>query len=119
MIISLSEYQRTHQNGEKKLKYLVDEKVFPQTIELLKTRSGPFGIDIVVGKLEDLVEKEEGAVGVCLQYPDRDGNVKDWSKVVEKTKQSGGLVSVATDLLALTVLKPPGEISSFRKMHPY
>ncbi|GAA5885999.1 hypothetical protein JCM6882_004228 [Rhodosporidiobolus microsporus] len=101
---------------EKRKTFFVDRSVLPQTVAVLKTRAEPLGIKIVVGNVrklisEDLGDKEQhkDLIGVLLQYPDIRGEVADWEAVAQRTHDLGGLVSVATDFLALTVLKSPGE----------
>lgn len=101
----------------KKKTYLVDRSVYPQTIAVLRNRSGPTGINLVVGNIKKILEgtTEEDqklkadCFGVLLQYPERRGDITDWSSVAEQIHQLGGLVTCATDLLALTKIKPPGE----------
>ena len=99
-------------SNQKKRTFLVDKHVLPQTISVLRTRAKGFGINLVVGDvLEDLCEEaaRKDICGVLLQYPDINGTINDYASVVESVHASGGLVVCATDLLALTMLKPPGE----------
>ncbi|MCA1827174.1 MAG: aminomethyl-transferring glycine dehydrogenase [Myxococcales bacterium] len=77
----------------------------PQTIEVVRTRAKPFGIEIV-GSLEKQV------FGALLQYPATDGAVKDPREFIEKIHQQGGLVVMAADLLALALLKEPGALGA-------
>ncbi|GAA6042118.1 hypothetical protein JCM8097_003116 [Rhodosporidiobolus ruineniae] len=101
---------------EKKKTFFIDRSVLPQTVEVVKTRAEPFGIKVVVGNVKKLLsdelgdkEQQKDLIGVLLQYPDVRGEVADWEAVAQRTHDLGGLVSVATDFLALTTLKPPGE----------
>ncbi len=87
---------------------LVDEKVWPQTLELLKTRSEPLGIELRILNRENF-EFSGQEFGIILQYPDSDGEINDYSVLVEKAHQQEVKVAVATDLLSLSLLKPPGE----------
>ncbi|KAM0753184.1 glycine dehydrogenase [Meredithblackwellia eburnea MCA 4105] len=94
--------------------FLVDQNVLPQTIAVVQKRAEPFGIKVVVGNVaKTLAEGADGLrkdlIGVLLQYPDVTGEVSDFKAVADKTHELGGLVTVATDFLALTVLTPPGE----------
>lgn len=99
-------------SNQKKRTFFVDEHVLPQTVSVLRTRAKGFGINLVVGDvLTDLSEEaaRKDICGVLVQYPDINGTINDYSSVVESVHASGGLVVCATDLLALTMLKPPGE----------
>ncbi|HET8819780.1 MAG TPA: glycine dehydrogenase (aminomethyl-transferring), partial [Xanthomonadaceae bacterium] len=86
----------------------VSRGVHPQSIEVVRTRAEPLGIEvIVVADDADLATLD--AFGVLVQYPDTFGTANDYAKLAETVHARGGLVSVATDLLALTLLKAPGE----------
>ncbi|MEX2292435.1 MAG: aminomethyl-transferring glycine dehydrogenase [Acidimicrobiales bacterium] len=87
--------------------FFVDAETHPQTIAVVETRAEPIGIEIVVGSLDDL---EPSAVfGALLQHPGTTGVVRDLSPTIAAVHAAGGLVAVATDLLACAVLTPPGE----------
>ena len=88
--------------------YLVDENCHPQTIAVVKTRAEARGVAVRVADPASF-EFGDDIVGCLLQYPATDGGVPDWSGVCEKAHVAGALVTVATDLLALAVLAPPGE----------
>lgn len=88
--------------------FFVSDLCHPQTIDLVKTRAMPQGINVVVGDHETY-DFSSDIFGVLLQYPTTRGDVIDYSSIVEKTHEKGGLVVVAADLLALTLLTPPGE----------
>lgn len=100
---------------EKRRTFFVDRGVNPQTLAVVKTRAEPFGINVVVGNVKKLLSAEGDAsqqkdlVGVLLQYPDMRGEVTDWKAVADRTHELGGFVTCATDFLALTMIKPPGE----------
>ncbi|MDH1101544.1 aminomethyl-transferring glycine dehydrogenase [Pseudomonas mosselii] len=83
----------------------------PQTLDVLRTRAEPLGIEVVVGD-----ERELGDVsaffGALLQYPASNGDVFDYREVVQRFHAAGALVAVAADLLALTLLTPPGEFDA-------
>lgn len=88
--------------------FFVSDACHPQTIDVLRTRAEPLGIDLVVGDVHsDLAATDP--YGILLQYPASDGRVDDYAAIVDAAHESGALVSVASDLLALTLLKPPGE----------
>lgn len=88
--------------------FLVSEKCFPQTIDVVFTRAEPLGIKVIVGNHEEF-EFGEGVFGALVQYPDADGAVKDYSGFISKAHDAGALVTVAADILSLTLLTPPGE----------
>ena len=88
--------------------FLVSDDVNPQTINVVKTRAEPLEINVIVDKLPNM-EFDENVFGVLIQYPSAEGSVEDYSDFVEKAHASGSLVIVATDLLSLCLLKPPGE----------
>ena len=81
--------------------------VLPQTIDVVRTRAKPLGITVTVGPAEAAIGDDRFAV--LLQYPGADGDVRDYRALTAAVHARGGLVIVATDLLALTVLTPPGE----------
>ena len=90
--------------------FFVDEQCFPQTINVIKTRAAPLGISIKIGPPEESVS--EDYFGIILQYPGSDGEVKDFSEVVISAHEKKALVVCASDLLALCLLKPPGEFGA-------
>ncbi|MCA0236416.1 MAG: aminomethyl-transferring glycine dehydrogenase [Bacteroidetes bacterium] len=94
--------------GEEADEFFVDQHVFSQTLDVLKTRALPQGIRLVTGDWRTY-EFSEKTFGVLLQYPDAQGTVSDYRAFVEKAKANAVYVCVATDLLALAVLTPPGE----------
>ncbi|KAK0481698.1 glycine cleavage system P-protein-domain-containing protein [Armillaria novae-zelandiae] len=99
-------------SGHKKRTFLVDSGVLPQTISVLRTRAKGFGIKVLVGDASVAIEDQSlqsDLCGVLVQYPDVDGNIKDFGELAATAHSSGALVVCATDLLALTMLKPPGE----------
>ncbi|RDB28902.1 putative glycine dehydrogenase (decarboxylating), mitochondrial [Hypsizygus marmoreus] len=98
--------------AQKKRTFLVDSAVLPQTLPVLRLRAKGFGINIVVGDAVAALEDQNlrsDLCGVLVQYPDVNGSVKDFSSLAESVHSVGGLVICATDLLALAMLKPPGE----------
>lgn len=88
--------------------FFVSANVFPQTIDILRTRSKPLGIELIVGD-ENSFSFNENVFGVLLQYPAADGSVNDYKTFTETAHAKGMKVAVATDLLSLVLLSPPGE----------
>ncbi|SNS45267.1 glycine dehydrogenase [Ekhidna lutea] len=97
--------------GDKKSsnKFLVDEEVFPQTLDVLKTRALPFGIELEVVDLADADLSSPEIFGVFFQYPNNSGSVRDWSAIVSAAQENQVFTACASDLLALTLLTAPGE----------
>lgn len=93
-------------NGANKL--FVDQNIFPQTYAVINTRSKPQGIEIVSGDFRT-VEIDNSFFGAIIQYPDSEGRIEDYSSFVNKAHILDCKVAVATDLMALTLLTPPGE----------
>ncbi len=87
--------------------FYVSERVHPQTIEVLRTRADGIGIEVVVGPEDGAIASD--SYGVLLQYPDTLGRARDYAAIADALHARGGLVACATDLLALTLLKAPGE----------
>ena len=91
--------------------FVVDADVLPQTLDVIRTRANPLGVDVVVHDLSQPLPAE-GVFGVLAQYPGASGAVRDLAPVVEAAHARGALVVVAADLLALTLLKTPGEFGA-------
>src|SRR5262249_5918429 len=100
--------------------FLVADDCHPQTIDVVKTRAKSMGITVEtfktassdsIGSVEAAL-RLEGAFGVLIQYPTTDGRIVDYSGLIEKAHAAGALVVMATDLLALTLIKPPGEFGA-------
>ncbi|KLJ13940.1 glycine dehydrogenase, partial [Pseudomonas sp. TJI-51] len=83
----------------------------PQTLDVLRTRAEPLGIDVVVGDERELGDAS-AFFGALLQYPASNGEVFDYREVVQRFHAANALVAVAADLLALTLLTPPGEFDA-------
>ncbi|MDX3855331.1 aminomethyl-transferring glycine dehydrogenase [Streptomyces sp. AK02-01A] len=95
--------------------FLVDADALPQTIAVIKTRAEPTGVEVVVADLSDGIPAEtaaRGVFGVLIQYPGASGAVRDIRPVVERAHELGAIVTVAADLLALTLLTSPGELGA-------
>jgi len=87
--------------------FFVSNGVHPQSLEVIRTRAEPLGIELVIGNDADALALD--AFGVLLQYPNTFGAVNDYAALADAVHARGGLVAVATDLLALTLIKAPGE----------
>jgi glycine dehydrogenase len=89
-------------------KFFVSELVFPQTIDILKTRANPFGIELVIGNHENITLDSE-YFGAVIQYPAGNGAVIDYTDFAQSAHEKNVKVTVIADLLSLTLLTPPGE----------
>ena len=89
----------------------VDSDLFAQTAAILATRAEPLGIEIVTADLRNGLP-EGDFFGVIAQLPGASGRVTDWSKLVEQTHERGALIALGADLLALTLIAPPGELGA-------
>jgi len=94
--------------GEEAKSFFVSDKVLPQTLDVLKTRAMPHGIELVVGDWKEAT-LNSNTFGVMLQYPDSQGNIEDVRAFAEKAKAHGIYLCVAADILSLALLTPPGE----------
>ncbi|KJU76904.1 glycine dehydrogenase [Ectopseudomonas oleovorans] len=91
--------------------FFVSQHCHPQTLDVLRTRAEPLGIDIEVGD-EAAITDASAYFGALLQYPASNGDIFDYRALVERFHAAGALVAVAADLLALTLLTPPGEFGA-------
>ena len=92
-------------------RFFVDEKIFTQTRQVLETRALPAGIQLVSGRF-DRIEPDETFFGGIVQYPDSEGTVVDYRGFAGKFHRAGAQVIMATDLMALTLLAPPGALGA-------
>ena len=92
-------------------RFFVDEAIFSQTKDVLATRAEPLGIEIVTGRAEQATI-DSGFFGAIVQYPDNHGNIRDYRSFIRKVHEASAFVVMATDLLALTLLAPPGELGA-------
>lgn len=92
-------------------KFFVDKEIFPQTIDVLQTRAVPIGIDIIVGDYRSTVI-DASFFGAIVQYPNNKGALVDYRDFINKVHSASAYVAMATDLLALTLLTPPGELGA-------
>ncbi len=93
------------------LKFFVANDCFPQTIDVLKTRSAPLGIELVIND-PDKTDLDETFFGALLQYPSCNGEVRDYKNWISKSRSIGIQIAVASDLMALVMLTPPGEFGA-------
>jgi glycine dehydrogenase len=97
----------------KSQRFFIDQNCFPQTISVVTARAKPIGIEVTAGDPQQLNDlKDETYFGALLQYPGNDGAVNDFSQEIVSMHEQNGLVIMATDLLALTLLKSPGEMGA-------
>ncbi|MCB0972223.1 MAG: glycine dehydrogenase (aminomethyl-transferring), partial [Acidimicrobiales bacterium] len=92
--------------------FLVDADCHPQTIEVVRTRAVPLGLEVVVADLADGLPGDVVPFGVLLAYPGSSGRVVDWTPVIEAAHDAGAVVAVDADLLALTLLRSPGAMGA-------
>ncbi|WP_042386886.1 aminomethyl-transferring glycine dehydrogenase [Streptacidiphilus melanogenes] len=95
--------------------FVIDADTLPQTTAVIETRCVPTGVETVVADLSEGIPAEiaeRGVFGVLLQYPGASGAVRDLAPVIAQAKELGAVVAVAADLLALTLLKSPGELGA-------
>jgi glycine dehydrogenase len=88
--------------------FFVSENLFPQTIEVLKNRSNPLGIELIIGDHESFTFTEN-IFGAIVQYPDQFGEIKNYRSFAEEAHKNEAAIAVAADLLSLALLAPPGE----------
>lgn len=93
----------------KRRKFYIDKHCHPQTIGVVETRASALGIDVIRLDWKDMDFSNRDISGILIQYPDTDGHVHDYMELVDNAHANGTLVTCATDLLALTMLRPPGE----------
>ncbi|KAJ3223847.1 glycine decarboxylase subunit P [Clydaea vesicula] len=103
-----------YNTNPKKNVFFVDAECHPQTISCVQTRAQGFGIDVVVANHKDFdfSKYEDKVMGVLIQYPSTYGSIEDYEVFVKNVHSKGALVACATDLMALTLLKPPGDFGA-------
>ncbi len=89
-------------------KFFVDDDIFPQTLDVIRTRSKPLGIELVIGTYTT-VDFNDSFFGSFVQYPAASGQIRDYKAFTDMAHSSGVLVGVAADLMSLALLTPPGE----------
>lgn len=89
-------------------KFFVEDDIFPQTLAVLKTKAYGLGVELIIGKVEKTA-LDATYFGALLQYPNKYGSVKDYTQFADNCKEKDIQLAVSTDLMALTLLVPPGE----------
>ena len=92
-------------------KFFVSETCFPQTIDVLRTRATPLGIELVISDHSSF-KLDSTFFGTLVQYPAEDGAVHDYRSFIRDAKNAGSMVVIAADLLSLAILTPPGELGA-------
>ena len=93
----------------KSMRFFVDEDCFPQTIEIIKTRAEPVGIEVQIGNPDEFSGE---AFGILLQYPGASGEVRNHRDIIAKVQDQRGLVVMAADILSLVLLESPGSLGA-------
>lgn len=107
-----------HNTKNKKKKYVIDTNLHPQTVDVMRSRANNIGVELVELPLstkegiEELTKIIDDVSGALVQYPDTNGEITDYSEIAQILHANKGLLAMATDLLALTVLKPPSEFGA-------
>ena len=92
----------------KRKRFILSDKLHPQTISCVQTRAEPFEIKIEVENVFETDFSKKDISGVIFQYPDTEGSIHDFTKVIRAAQANGTMTVAATDLMALTILRPPG-----------
>ncbi|KAM3937705.1 glycine dehydrogenase (decarboxylating), mitochondrial [Leptodactylus fuscus] len=100
--------QLCHRHNKRR-KFYVDSRCHPQTIAVVQTRANYIGVTTELMLPHEMDFSGKDVSGVLFQYPDTDGNIEDFTQLVDRAHQNGTLACCATDLLALCILRPPGE----------
>ena len=90
--------------------FFVADDVYPQTIDVLKTRAEHFGFELIIAPADEVVK--HNVFGALLQYPSASGEVRDLSELIGKVHEQKGIVAVAADIMSLVLLKSPGELGA-------
>ena len=101
---------RDHDHIER-AKFFVDNEIFPQTKDVLITRAKPIGIELVFGDYKT-ASIDKSFFGAIVQYPNDKGSIEDYREFIHEVHSNNAFVVMATDLLALTLLTPPGELDA-------
>jgi glycine dehydrogenase len=92
--------------------FFVADDCHPQTLAVVRTRAEPLGIQVHIGPWSELRPEDLDLCGALVQYPTTDGGINDYSELADRLHEAGALLVVAADLLALTLLRPPGEFGA-------
>ena len=104
-------YEARAKNQSEATKFFISEEVYPQTIAVVRTKAEGLGIDIVIGKHQDF-SFDSAFFGALLQYPAKHGEIFDYTDFINQAKNTDIKIVMAADILALTVLKSPGELGA-------
>lgn len=104
---AMAMFRSVHKH-EHAVKFFVDKSTYPQTLDILKTRSEPMGIELVIGDYKTF-EFTADYFGAFVQYPNNEGSVEDYKAFCDRAHAAHAQVCVGADLLALSLLTPPGE----------
>ena len=110
MIMFFNQKNKDHQHVGVP-KFFVDQAIFKQTLDVLWTRAEPLEIELVTGDFTK-ANIDPSYFGAIVQYPNSEGNIPDYRNFIRCVQAAGGFVAMATDLLALTLLTPPGELGA-------
>ena len=104
-------YNNRKKNKLNSKKFFVSDEVFPQTIDVLKTRSAPLGIELIISDFKK-VELNNDFFGLLVQYPVVNGDIYNYGNLFGRANENGIFKAVAADILSLTILTPPGEFDA-------
>ncbi len=107
---AMAMFHREVKNDERNI-FFVSERCHPQTIDVLKTRSAPFGIELIIGDHQSF-EFNDNVFGALVQYPATDGEIFDYRDFCKSAHNCGAYVAVAADIMSLLLLTPPGEFGA-------
>ena len=105
-------YMAVQVHKHKRRKIFVSDTVFPSTIGMVKTRAEPLGIEVIVGPTSSAPLTDPQLAGIIVQTPDTQGFVHDYTELFAEARKTGVVTAVGTDLLALTIVKPTGEMGA-------
>ena len=92
--------------------FIVDQNLHPQNISVIQTRAEPLGIQVVIGDVAELMEKHNDYFGVVVQYPNTLGEINDYQALIAKAHEQKALFCAAADIMALVLLKSPGDLGA-------
>lgn len=104
-------YSLRKKEKQNSLKFFVEENVFPQTIDVLKTRAKPFGIELIIDSFDN-VKLSNDFFGLLVQYPDKYGQINQYQDLISQAKDNNIFTCFAADIMSLVLLKSPGELGA-------
>lgn len=107
----LYDVKNKRRKTDKSLKFFVADTVFPSTLDVIKGRAIPFGVELVIGKVEDFVPSDE-FFGALFQYPDVNGEILDFKPIITKCKENEVYVVMSADIMSLALLASPGSLGA-------